>query len=254
MDLTHYRKSEPEKKRTEDLMRLVRLISKKEQSVLDIGARDGHFSLLMTEFYKSVTALDIKKPSIHHKNIDCVCGDITNLDFSDNSYDLVFCAEVLEHIPSHLLGKACFELSRVSKEFLLIGVPYKQDIRIRRTTCMFCRKTNPPWGHVNSFDRYVIKGLFPLFKVNEVSFVEKEHRCTNFISSFFMDLAGNPHGAYGEEEVCIHCGSKLKRPPERNLLQKILTRAAIYMNNIQELFHKEHPYWIHILFKKIGKA
>jgi len=104
-------------------MRLVRLISDKEKNALDIGARDGYFSELMTEFYKNVTALDLEKTLFLHKSINFVQGDITNLNFIDESFDFVFCAEVLEHIPPHLLQKACFELERISKEYLLIGVP-----------------------------------------------------------------------------------------------------------------------------------
>jgi hypothetical protein len=255
MDLTKYRKSAPEQKRTEDLMRIISDISPQGDNALDIGARDGHYSVLMKKFFKAVTALDLVKPSILHNNINYVQGDLTSLGFIDNSFDLVFCAEVLEHIPSHLLEKACFELSRISKKFLLIGVPYKQDLRIRRTTCKFCKKTNPPWGHVNSFNKNRLTGLFPLFKANEVSFVEKEHRCTNLLSAFFMNLAGNPHGAYGPEEVCINCGEKLEEPSERNFLQKIFSRAAIYLNKFQRIFYKSHPYWIHVLFiKKSSKT
>jgi len=233
------------------LRRLINLIPNKGEKVLDIGARDGHFSVLLTEFYKSVTALDLEKPFISHKNINCIQGDITSLDFKDNSFDLVFCAEVLEHIPSHLLQKACSELSRVSKAELLIGVPYKQDVRVGRTTCYSCGKKNPPWGHVNSFDKQKLKDLFPLFNINEVSFIGGETEAsTNFMSTFLMDLAGNPYGTYSQEEACIHCGEKLKLPPERSLLQKIYTRMAFYINDIQKPFYKTHPNWIHIVLKK----
>ena len=93
MDLTQYRERESERKRTEDLMRIVQLISNSGQTALDIGARDGHFSKLLAEHFKSVTALDLEKPSIHHENISCVQGDVTNLGFSDNSFNFVICAE-----------------------------------------------------------------------------------------------------------------------------------------------------------------
>ncbi len=250
MDLSQYRKSDSEKKRTEDLIRLISAIPNKKKNALDIGARDGHFSKLLTEFYQKVTALDLEKPSISHNNIRCVQGDITNLNFSNNSFDFVFCAEVLEHIPSHLLEKACSELSRISSEFLLIGVPYKQDIRIGRTTCYSCLKKNPPWGHVNSFNKKRLLKLFPSYSINEMSFIGKIDTGTNFISTFLFDLAGNPYGTYSQEEACIHCGKKLKNPPQRTLLKKIFSRAAFYIKDIQKPFYKAHPNWIHLLLKK----
>ena len=48
-----------------------------------------------------------------------VAGDVTNLDFPDRSFDCVFCAEVLEHIPVNLLEVACRELTRVTNEYLV---------------------------------------------------------------------------------------------------------------------------------------
>ena len=250
MDLTQYRDGDIERKRTEDLVRLFRVNSNISQNALDVGARDGHFSRLLEECFRDVTALDLEKPSISHKNIFCVQGDITSLDFNDNSFDLVFCAEVLEHIPSHLLEKACFELSRVCKEFLLIGVPYKQDIRVGRTTCYSCGKKNPPWGHVNNFDRRRLTDLFPSLNAVEVSFIGETDVRTNIVSTFLMDLAGNPYGTYTQEEACIRCGKKLKSPPEGNLLQKISARVGSYLASIQKPILKAHPNWIHVLFKK----
>lgn len=247
MDLTEYRESDSEKNRTEDLMRL---IPSGGNTALDIGARDGHFSKLLTEKYENVIALDLAKPSIFHQNILCVQGDVTNLDFSDNSSDLVFCAEVLEHIPSSLLDKACSEISRVAKEYLLIGVPYKQDIRVGRTTCYTCGKKNPPWGHVNSFDENRLAKLFPKFRISEVSFVGKTASRTNIASSVLMDFAGNPYGTYNQEEPCIHCNNRLTSPPERNLLQKISTRLSFYINDIQRPFLRERGNWIHILLRR----
>jgi SAM-dependent methyltransferase len=250
MNLSEYRQSDSEQKRTGDLMEHSRRICGDEKRVLDIGARDGHFSLLLADLFGAVTALDLEQPTIAHRKVTCVQGNITKLDIEDNTFDLVFCAEVLEHIPPHLLDKATSELIRVSKEFLLIGVPYKQDIRVGRTTCYSCGRKNPPWGHVNSFDEIRLKRLFPKCTINEVSFVGETDARTNFMSAFLMDLAGNPYGTYEQEEECVYCGKKLIIPPERTVPQKLFTRAAFYVRNFQKPFIKAHPNWIHILFHK----
>ena len=249
--LKEYRESQSEEKRSEDLARLVRLIPGKRGSVLDVGARDGHFSLALTEFYERVTALDLEKPSISHEGIDCVEGNITKLAFAENAFELVFCAEVLEHLSPTQLQTACSELSRVTKEFLIIGVPYKQDIRVGRTTCYSCGKPNPPWGHVSSFDRNQLVDLFPGFSVYEMSFVGESCNHTNSLSKYLLDLAGNPYGTYIQHEPCIYCGEKLKIPPERTFLQKVCAKAAYSITGVQKLFFRVQPNWIHILFQKI---
>lgn len=250
MDLTHYRESGPEKERTADLLQLIKLVSNGEGNVLDVGARDGHFSKLLTQYFGTVTALDLEKPTIDFENVCCVKGDITCLEFKDDYFDLVLCAEVLEHIPPELLDRACSELSRVSKKYLLIGVPYVQDIRVGRTTCYSCGKKNPPWGHVNSFNLERLKMLFSSLTEYKRHFVGVSRSRTNFLSTLFMDLAGNPYGVYAQEELCIHCGKKLIAPPDRSFPQKIATKIAFYLQAIQGLFLKSHPNWIHILFHK----
>lgn len=245
MDLSEYRNNERE--RVADLMGL---LPSNIETALDVGARDGFISKLLAERFSSVTSLDLEKPSVDHERIHCVRGDVTALDFHDASFDLILCTEVLEHIPTKMLGKACNELSRVSNRYVLIGVPYKQDIRVGRTTCRACGKKNPPWGHVNSFDESRLRRLFPAYEVANKSFAGTADTGTNFLSCLLMDMAGNPYGTYSQHEPCVYCGAALKSPPERNLLGKVLTRAAFYARYAQTPLLKRHPNWIHVLLEK----
>lgn len=247
MDLTDYRNSALEQARIDDLMSL---LPQAGESVLDVGARDGYLSKRLASHFTRVTALDLEMPSIDHAGVTCVKGDITALRFPDSSFDLVFCAEVLEHIPPQLLPTACRELARVSASHVLVGVPYRQDIRLGRTTCYTCGKISPPWGHVNSFDQQRITALFPGLYVVGQSFVGKSDAATNTVSTWLMDLAGNPYGTYDQEEACGHCGAKLLPPPERTLAQKVATRLAFIMLWMQKPFLKAHGNWIHVLLKK----
>jgi SAM-dependent methyltransferase len=144
----NWRESAIEKTRVRDLMEL---LPDQVGNAVDIGARDGFISSLLADRGAVVTALDLTQPQINDTRITCVKGDATALSFGSDHFDLVFCAEVLEHIPSALLEKACSELARVSRRYLLIGVPYKQNLRLDRSTCSHCGKTNPPWGARKQF-------------------------------------------------------------------------------------------------------
>src|SRR5664280_3005443 len=133
-DIETYRNSEHEKSRTDDLMRL---LPRGRSSVLDIGAHDGFFSRLLTQHFETVAALDLEMPTFDYPRVINVEGDATRLQFPDSAFDCVFCAEVLEHIPA--LEDACREIARVARHEIVIGVPYKQDTRIgRTTTCQQC--------------------------------------------------------------------------------------------------------------------
>ena len=90
-DLQKYRASELEKARTADLLRL---LPKHRSTLLDIGAREGYFSKLLTKHFASVTALDLKKPRFEYPGIVTVAGDVTKLDFADEAFDCTFCTEV----------------------------------------------------------------------------------------------------------------------------------------------------------------
>lgn len=157
-DLSTYRSSPAEQERIADLFAL---LPSSGALALDIGARDGFLAMKLAERFDEVVALDLDKPEIDHPDIEPVQGNVTDLEFAENQFDAILCAEVLEHIPEHLLARACHEIARVARNKVVVGVPYRQDLRCGRTTCNICGRTNPPWGHVNSFDEDRLRSLFP---------------------------------------------------------------------------------------------
>lgn len=244
-DLQQYRQSDQEKARSADLLRL---LPRGRRSVLDIGARDGHFSRLLTEHFEEVTALDLEKPSFVYPRVTTVAGDITKLQFADSSFDCIFCAEVLEHIPA--LEQACRELARVARHDIVVGVPFRQDTRCGRTTCRKCGKTNPPWAHVNTFDQPKLQRLFSGMTVGETSFVGANNEVTNRLAAMLMDWAGNPWGTYDQDEPCIHCGAALVAPNGRSPFARICSGVAVRLNRLQSAASRPHANWIHVVFAK----
>lgn len=247
LSLDDYRAAPAEKSRTEDLLRLS---PQTGGTALDIGARDGHFSLLFAQRFANVVALDLSQPTIDHPNVTCVKGNAADMPFDTGSMDFVFCAEVLEHIPPDLLQVTCKEIQRVGRGNILIGVPYKQDTRVGRTTCYSCGAKNPPWGHVNSFDEARLAALFSDCVVQEISFVGTTTEQTNEISARLLDWAGNPYGTYTQDEPCIRCNAPLLAPPERSLGKKVLTKLGYWARKPSTLLASPRGNWMHVLFSK----
>jgi hypothetical protein len=247
MDLAKYRTSELEVRRAEDIVSLIPDVG---GCALDVGALDGHYTKLLATRFDTVVALDLQQPAVKHAKVQCVSGNVTNLPFGESSFDFVLCAEVLEHVPGNMLAKACADLSRVMRNYLLIGVPYKQDIRIGRTTCVACGMKSPPWGHLNSFDEQRLKSLFPGLRIERTSFVGETKEATNCVAALLSDWAGNPYGNYSAAYLCVRCGTSLVPPTARSVTQKVLTKMAGVANCVTEVFAEVHPIWIHVLFKK----
>lgn len=98
------------------------------ESVLDVGCGEGFtlYRLAEEKIGKHLegieylqTAIDIGKKI--HPNIRFKKGDIYQLPYKDNSFDLTICTEVLEHLADP--KKALKELVRVSSTYCLLSVP-----------------------------------------------------------------------------------------------------------------------------------
>ncbi len=99
--------------------------------VLDAGCGEGNLSILMAKKGAQVIGVDISEPNIaackklaEHESVQSVefsTGDLENLDFPDNSFDLVVSSHVLEHLPDFDKGLA--EMARVSKGRVAAAIP-----------------------------------------------------------------------------------------------------------------------------------
>jgi len=108
----------------------------KSARILDAGAGYGIYSLTLAERGYSVDAIDLEKGRTDALNarkkerraldekITVYTGSITALPFQNNSYDLIICSDVIEHIKDD--AKAVSELARVlaPQGTLVITVPY----------------------------------------------------------------------------------------------------------------------------------
>jgi len=242
--------AEREVHRIESLLRLCGVGG----TALDVGARSGAISEHLISRFERVVALDLVRPTVKHPKITCVEGDATDLPFPDHSFDAVLCSEMLEHLSPSDLSLAGRELARVTRSRLIVGVPYKQDIRLGRTTCAECGTINPPWGHVNVFDESALLALFPSLQRDVVELVGTSPGRTNWLSASLLDFAGNPYGTYGQQERCISCGGAVRDPQPRNVPQKLATKTAVLLQRVQAYVSSAMPNWIHMRFEKTATS
>ena len=238
--LTAYRASPSEQMREQSLLAMLG----SGTTVLDIGARDGHFSRLLQQRFHHVTALDLQRPEV--PGCECVAGDVREMKFADREFSAVLCAEVLEHVPG--VEKAAREIARVAQDKIVIGVPYKQDTRRGRVRCQACGKVSPPWGHINTFDEQRLRELFAGWQVRFDYICESHEWATTGVAAWLMDRAGNPFGTYSQQEPC-ECGATYVAP-RRNLASKVMGKIAVTMDRVTDRVRGSKPNWIHAIFTR----
>ena len=132
--------------------------SEKGKKILDAGTGSG-FLLPSLAMYGDVTAvdhsqeyLDRTEKLIQHERLSVPLfkASVLDLPFADESFDLVFCLSVMEHI--HDLSKAVGELKRVLKKdgVLMVGVPIER-FAVNTLFSLFGVKSGHGFEHVSDF-------------------------------------------------------------------------------------------------------
>lgn len=147
-----------EVRRTQTLLQLADV--RPEERVLDVGCGSGYLLGQVAAFGATLAAVDIaasrlEKASSRLERIgasaDLRLGVAEDLGFEDDSFDVVFCSEVLEHLQHPEAGLA--EIRRVLKPGgrAILSVPNRE--KILWVECMHCgEKTSANNGHLHSFD------------------------------------------------------------------------------------------------------
>jgi len=94
------------------------------KTVLDIGPGDNYLKDNLRRGF------DVKTLDIEKDNRPDIVGSVEDLPLKEESFDLVCCFEVLEHLPFNRFEKCLRQLQRVSRGSVLLSLPYARiDLR-----------------------------------------------------------------------------------------------------------------------------
>jgi len=94
------------------------IVSLQPESILEIGIGNSFVANYLKHRGYNITTFDIDKGL----SPDYV-GSVLNVPFSNESFEVVACYEVLEHIPYEDFNKALSEVFRISKLYVILSIP-----------------------------------------------------------------------------------------------------------------------------------
>lgn len=137
--------------------------------ILDCGCGEGIVAnyLLAENPKRSIYGLDLNKKSIaiakkENPRASFKVGSVYKIPFRSNSFPLLLCTEVLEHLDSP--HKALAELKRVSSRYVIISVPSEPFFRLSNLVRLkyLSRFGNTP-GHIHNWTPFSFKKLIKRF-------------------------------------------------------------------------------------------
>jgi len=226
------------------------------RSVLDVGCGDGLITNCLPE-HIDVTGLDINEESLKKVSRKKVTGRIESLPFPDSSFDLVMANDVLEHLYEDAFKKGLTELARVARKYVLITVPFMENLLYGTTFCGICGNTYHVNGHLRSFDLETLRTLFSKpWRVIEVCFSGQL-----WISprSTYVDLLRTlGHYYHCLSSKCPRCGAQASfsgLPDDHSIVK--------FLSDLEYEYYQNNPFWWRtqfdrseciVLFEKNGKA
>jgi predicted SAM-dependent methyltransferase len=99
------------------------IISIKAESILEVGVGAGILGVILKKIGFLYQSLDFD-PNLHPDHV----GSVLEMPFKDNSYDVIGCFEVLEHLPFEQFHIALNELFRVASKAVIISLPDSKPV------------------------------------------------------------------------------------------------------------------------------
>lgn len=173
-------------------------------TVLEIGKGTGILETILENFGYIVTTADIDestKPDL--------LSDIRELKFEASSYDAVCGFEVLEHVPFGDFSKALCEMSRVSRKYVIISLPYASvyfSAAFMPVQALILEKFYRFFG-INLFSPLKINISIPLFFLGK-KLMHKEH---------YWEMGRKGYSVKTVENVIKNSGLKIVKKESRVL-------------------------------------
>jgi SAM-dependent methyltransferase len=220
------------------------------KSILDIGCGNGLITNQLANKYE-VTAVDRSEQALKFVKTKKIQASASNIPLNDNSFDLVFSSELLEHLPDDILNGTVSEINRLSKKYIFITVPNNENPDKLLIQCPECKYIFNSPNHLRSFDVNKLKSHFPDYKlINTFAYGKKVRYYNRKITYLKRNLVPSkswlPIYWMPKEKrntTCPSCEYKFENPFKFNIFSFGLDMLNIIVST-------KKPYWLFAVFEK----
>jgi ubiquinone/menaquinone biosynthesis C-methylase UbiE len=221
------------------------MLPKEARTAADVGCGNGILVHALDGADRKAIGIDPSRTALRAFDLPRACARGEKLPLRARAVDLVACLEVLEHLTDEGVRACAAELMRISRRWILVGVPEREDPMRNALRCPRCGTIFNRSHHLQSFDVTRLIGLFPGFEATDLRrggqpvrpYPAPLLRIRHRLAHRFFKGPGETHG------LCPKCGNRDFPPFRPNLL-------SITLDGFNRLISRRRPYWILVLLER----
>jgi len=155
---------------------------KNARTACEIGFGEGYLLRMLHNSGLKVVGIDISNYLVNELgnrfnrdgfDIELIQGDISKIELEEDKFDLLFCLDVLEHIPD--IKEAIKNIKKLlTNDGLLVGtLPFRENVHENMVMCPNCKCEFHRFGHYHSFEKMeelkqLLGSEFEILEIDEV--------------------------------------------------------------------------------------
>jgi SAM-dependent methyltransferase len=210
--------------------------------VLDVGCGDGTLLSLVRQTQKAF-GIDISFTALQRLHSGRGArASADALPFADRRFDCVMSTEMMEHLPEDVFLRSVVEMERLARSYIVISVPYHEDLARKRMRCTRCRTLYHMHYHLRAFELAGLENLFPSFSMSTYRFSGPQELFWPRWLLDFRQYLGR-RWEWDPNAHCPQCGARQEQPSRRSAFSIATALAAKYIS-------RRFPKWVSVLYTR----